>query len=479
MRPVDVDQLATVLRRRRWFDPVRPADLVVAIRIGLDDDELPAIVVDEEPIAISYDEPRCPACALPGDCLRFPHALTGLRPQAAKLAVAAPTVDAVADDDRRRDDRVQPVGLDLAVALALPEHRRGGFRLVEREHQRSVVEGREEQLRAALHRHRHRHRGADFVGLLPIRLAGDRIERRNGPRIPDDELPRAARRDDDRLGDAEIRIGRERPPDLPAGHLVERHHLRVRPSADQADEAAAVDDRRAGKSPVEGPLQSIGAVIRHVVFLPDDVAIRDVQAEQFAVSAGDVNAIAVNRWRGARSDRPRDAAVVDRPLPGPQNLSGLLVQRHRALGAARALRFDVVEDEDPSIGNGGPRIAGPDRRAPQDLQTAFRELVEDSGFVPLAEAALATDFGPVVRPRDGHGHRHEDRGPEGGPHGHQRRHQTSHSSSYLPSTEKASRTLPGIPLAAYPDSTTTIPPAIAGPGPFRDPPRAGTSLTVL
>ena len=36
----------------------------------------------------------------------------------------------------------------------------------------------------------------------------------------------------------------------------------------------------------------------------------------------------------------------------------------------------------------------------------------------------------------------------------------------MPSTEKASRTLPGIPLAAYPDSTKTIPPAIAGPGPL-------------
>src|SRR5207249_5294543 len=122
--PGEVGALAPVLRRRRGFAQVRAADLVVAIGIGLDDDELPAIVVDEEPIAISHDEPRCPACPLPGDCLRFPHALTGLRPQAAKLAVAAQTVDAVADDDRRRDDRVQPVGLDLALALALPEYRR-------------------------------------------------------------------------------------------------------------------------------------------------------------------------------------------------------------------------------------------------------------------------------------------------------------------------------------------------------------------
>src|SRR2546422_10101502 len=50
---------------------------------------------------------------------------------------------------------------------------------------------------------------------------------------------------------------------------------------------------------------------------------------------------------------------------------------------------------------------------------------------------------------------------------------------YFPSTENASRTLPGIPFEAYPDPTKSIPPAIAGPGPFSDPPRAGTSLVVL
>jgi len=49
---------------------------------------------------------------------------------------------------------------------------------------------------------------------------------------------------------------------------------------------------------------------------------------------------------------------------------------------------------------------------------------------------------------------------------------------YLPSTENASSTLPGMPpLVAYPDSTNSIPPPMAGPGPSKDPPRAGTPLT--
>jgi len=50
---------------------------------------------------------------------------------------------------------------------------------------------------------------------------------------------------------------------------------------------------------------------------------------------------------------------------------------------------------------------------------------------------------------------------------------------YLPSTENASRTLPGIPPAfTYPELVKSMPPAIAGPGPFNEPPRAVTPLTV-
>src|SRR5580765_5806202 len=69
----------------------------------------------------------------------------------------------------------------------------------------------------------------------------------------------------------------------------------------------------------------------------------------------------------------------------------------------------------------------------------------------------------------------------GGPPKLQRRRKVRTTSDlrYFPSTEYASRTLPGIPLAAYPDSTNSIPPAIAGPGPLSDPPRAGTSLTAF
>jgi hypothetical protein len=51
---------------------------------------------------------------------------------------------------------------------------------------------------------------------------------------------------------------------------------------------------------------------------------------------------------------------------------------------------------------------------------------------------------------------------------------------YLPSTEKANSTFPGIPPhITYPEFTKSIPPPIAGPAPSSEPPFASTPLTVL
>jgi hypothetical protein len=52
--------------------------------------------------------------------------------------------------------------------------------------------------------------------------------------------------------------------------------------------------------------------------------------------------------------------------------------------------------------------------------------------------------------------------------------------AYLPSTENASKTFPGIPpQIAYPEFTKSIPSAIAAPAPSSEPPLASTPLTVL
>ena len=50
---------------------------------------------------------------------------------------------------------------------------------------------------------------------------------------------------------------------------------------------------------------------------------------------------------------------------------------------------------------------------------------------------------------------------------------------YLPSTENASRTLPGAPPGMeYPELKKTIPSTMTGPGPLIAPPLAGTPSTV-
>src|SRR6266849_6751666 len=121
LRPIHGRKLAPVSRRRGWFDQRRSADLLIAGGIRLHDDELAAIVVDEQPIAIAHDEPGGPAGPLPGHRLGFPQTLAGRRPQTPELAVAADAVDVIADDHRRRDRRVQAVGLNLVVGLALPQ----------------------------------------------------------------------------------------------------------------------------------------------------------------------------------------------------------------------------------------------------------------------------------------------------------------------------------------------------------------------
>jgi len=49
---------------------------------------------------------------------------------------------------------------------------------------------------------------------------------------------------------------------------------------------------------------------------------------------------------------------------------------------------------------------------------------------------------------------------------------------YFPSTENASRTLPGVPpKVPYPELTYTMPPMTAGPPPSSDPPRAFPPFT--
>ena len=345
-------------------------------------------------------EERGPPARLRGHLVAHPETLARPRVQAPQLAVAADAVDVVADDERRGDQRVQAVGLvrHLAAGAALPQHRGGGPVLVEPHHHRAVVELRHQQVVAAPHRGGDRHAGADLPLLLPVDIAALRIERDQRRGVPDDELAHAPGFVDDRLAVTHLADHLDRAPDLLPGPLVEGDDERVRLTADDSNQLVAVDERRARGAPG----RNAGVVLLDVVLAPDDVAVLDVEAEQAPGGAGDVDAVAVHGRRGPRPLRVGDHQhpVGGLPLVGPEDLAGLLVESDDALGAVEGPRLGIlqpIEHEHPAAGNGGPGVAGTERRPPLDLQSLFRERLDDAVLLPDSQAIDAAPLLPVVR----------------------------------------------------------------------------------
>src|SRR5262249_7084664 len=84
----------------RWFDHMRPADLVVALRRQLGDDEIAFLIEDEESIALWDQEGIAPALFLAGRGLeRFPDAFAGVGLETPQLTVAAHAVDVTVLDE--------------------------------------------------------------------------------------------------------------------------------------------------------------------------------------------------------------------------------------------------------------------------------------------------------------------------------------------------------------------------------------------
>ena len=182
--------------------------------------------------------------------------------------MAVHAVDVVPVDEGGADDRVQGVEVEAVIGVALadplPEHLGRGTVLVEQQHAGPAVLRREEQVAAAVDGGRGVDAHVDDVAYLPVHLAGLGVERADVARVPRDELPRAARLDDDGLAVAGLPVRRQGPPDLLAGVLVERHHLGVGLAPHEADEAVAVDERRAGHA----PRRHLGAEVGGKVPLP-------------------------------------------------------------------------------------------------------------------------------------------------------------------------------------------------------------------
>ena len=319
--------------------------------------------------------------------------------------MAVHPVHVVPLDQRSADDGVQGVEVEavlgVALADALPEYLRAGTVVVQQQHPGPAVLRREEQVAAALDRGRgvdpHVHDVAD----LPVHLAGLGVERADVPRMPGDELPRTPRLDDDRLAVAGLPVGRQGPPDLLAGMLVERHHLGVGLAAHETDQPVAVDERRAGHA----PRRHLGVEVGGKVPLPPHRPVRDVEGEQPAHRPEHVDPVAVDGRRGPRPDgvhqlQPR---VVGLPLPRPQHLAGLLVEGEGALDHRRGPRVGAagVGDEDPSAGHRGTGVAAVDGGAPRHREAAFGKGLDETGLVEDAPAARPPPFGPVVGVRHG------------------------------------------------------------------------------
>src|SRR5262245_18687341 len=92
------------------------------------------------------------------------------------------------------------------------------------------------------------------------------------------------------------RIGRPvtqvfRPPDLLAGHLIERDYTRA-PAARRDDQTVAVNQRGFA----DQPLGVASSELFQNILAPDRRAVARVQTSQVAVFSQRVNAVVINRW---------------------------------------------------------------------------------------------------------------------------------------------------------------------------------------
>src|SRR5262249_12807139 len=140
--PIYVHQLAAVARRRSGLDERRAADLLVPSGAYACDNQLPTIVVDDETIAVEDDEAGDASAPLLRHGLCLPQSFTAFCVQATELPVAAQPVDKAVTNYRCGHDGVETIGLNLAVALALPLNRCRRLVSVERQHQRTAFERR-------------------------------------------------------------------------------------------------------------------------------------------------------------------------------------------------------------------------------------------------------------------------------------------------------------------------------------------------
>src|SRR5262249_40646627 len=157
-------------------------------------------------------------------------------------------------------------------------------------------------------------------------------------------------------------------------------------AADQADQALAVDQRMGG----ETPLADVHRVFTQQLLRPVNLARVGVEAKQVPHGTERVDLAIDDDRRAARTGAVRDLVFAG-IFVLPEDFAGRLAQTEDAFGAGNLRRLfalrrlgdsflDAVGHVNLAIGDGRPRVARVDRRAPANLRAALRKLLDDAGF---------------------------------------------------------------------------------------------------
>ena len=168
--------------------------------------------------------------------------------------------------------------------------------------------------------------GTHAEGLGPVEFASLGVNGVERARMPDDELPLAARLENHRRAIAEIRPG-QRAPQHFAGHFVKRNGGAFF-AAGEANEFVAIHQWMRGESPH-------GRLCAEVLFeidLPKHLAVLRAEAKKISHRAQRVNAVAINGRRAARTGgiANRVRAIV---FVFPQEFAVGFIEAQHTLGA--------------------------------------------------------------------------------------------------------------------------------------------------
>ena len=197
-------------------------------------------------------------------------------------------------------------------------------------------------------------------------------------------------------------LGGEASPDLLAAQFVVANHRRA-VATGEADQMPAAHERVGGKAPD----RCLDTVLRLEILLPKHLAGVGVEAEEVALCAERVNAIAIHRWRRAWPGRITDrvAAVV---LVHPELAAGFFVETNHPFRAGNVppgkliVRVGGIFGQlavghiNLPLGYGRSGVAAADGHPPINLRPAIRKFFEDATLTPDPVALGPEPLRPVI-----------------------------------------------------------------------------------